>query len=419
MAYTYNAGGTPLKRTLDGGSWTVYIAGVFEKTNTGAVRKYYAAAGKTIAVRDGAGTGTLSYPLHDHLGSTSEITTTAGTVASSMRYWPYGGTRTGGVTGTDLLYTGQRQEAGDAQMGLYNYKARFYSTALGRFLSADPVGGGSARYQYVRSNPIILVDPTGFTAFIVCGTANNCDEGQDIGGYENLIVAEWIREGRYPGASDQWLRSVPFRMLLAAMQQRGFNGQQSVRTFGVAFMDSTAPGDGGYWDLAEDVLDPRKKDLNSKVDKFLFLERLYFGPWRADLWVGYSWGGRIVYDALNRRPDRLPTGAILIEPGIGTNSKLPSSVLHTTRVITWSDYDPSPIPKVHGWIEGAYYFQSDDCGGLKQHCTHGPHQAFMVDVARTVSPERSETTRRIMSDMARQQGVSVLCIPEPGRQFCN
>jgi RHS repeat-associated protein len=67
------------------------------------------------------------------------MTDTNGVPAPSMKYWPYGGTREGGVTGTDLLYTGQWQEAADAGMGLYNYKARFYSTALGRFVSADPL----------------------------------------------------------------------------------------------------------------------------------------------------------------------------------------------------------------------------------------------------------------------------------------
>jgi RHS repeat-associated protein len=164
--YTYDGNGTQLKRTLDDGSWTVYVGGVFEKTNTGAVRKYYQAFGRTIAVRDG---GTVRFMLQDHLGSTTELLDTAGaTVANSeIAYWPYGGTREGGVTGTDLLYTGQRQEAADAGMGLYNYKARFYSTALGRFVSADPIVGAVADpqswnpYSYVLNNPLGYVDPTG------------------------------------------------------------------------------------------------------------------------------------------------------------------------------------------------------------------------------------------------------------------
>lgn len=38
--------------------------------------------------------------------------------------------RAGGVAQTDKLYTRQQIEPGDAALGLYNYKARFYSTVL-------------------------------------------------------------------------------------------------------------------------------------------------------------------------------------------------------------------------------------------------------------------------------------------------
>jgi RHS repeat-associated protein len=176
VSYTYDGNGTMVKRTNADGTWTVYIGGVYEKSFTagGAVtgsRKYYGALGRTIAVRDvpaGGGAGTLSYLLADHLGSTVEALDTAGnTIAGSeIKYWPYGGTRTGGVPQTDKLYTRQQQEPGDAALGLYNYKARFYSTTLGRFVSADnrPAEKGSNglnRYSYVVGNPLSFVDPSG------------------------------------------------------------------------------------------------------------------------------------------------------------------------------------------------------------------------------------------------------------------
>ena len=107
------------------------------------MRKYYGAAGKTIAVREDA--DPPSYLLHDHLGGTTGVTDGNGTLVEETRYWPYGGVRAGAVARTDRLFTGQRQEVGDAQMGLYNYKARFYSAGLGRFASPDP----SAKYSTV------------------------------------------------------------------------------------------------------------------------------------------------------------------------------------------------------------------------------------------------------------------------------
>jgi len=92
----------------------------------------------------------VSYPLLDHLGSTSALTDAGGAVTGTRAYWPYGATRTAaGVLGappaTGRLYTGQREEAGDPALGLYNYKARFYSTTLGRFVSAEAASDRGGR----------------------------------------------------------------------------------------------------------------------------------------------------------------------------------------------------------------------------------------------------------------------------------
>ena len=69
-----------------------------------------------------------------------------------------------GETVTDLLYTGQRFEEA---LGIYNYGARWYDPALGRFIQADsiiPNPGNAAmydRYSYVNNNPLRYTDPSG------------------------------------------------------------------------------------------------------------------------------------------------------------------------------------------------------------------------------------------------------------------
>ncbi|KAF1079143.1 MAG: Rhs family protein, partial [Candidatus Rifleibacterium amylolyticum] len=61
---------------------------------------------------------------------------------------------------TPYLFTGRRYSAFTGQ---YNNRNRYYSPALGRFVSKDPISfsGGYNLYRYVDNNPIIGTDPYG------------------------------------------------------------------------------------------------------------------------------------------------------------------------------------------------------------------------------------------------------------------
>jgi RHS repeat-associated protein len=103
--------------------------------------------------------------LKDHLGSTRVVVDEAGTVIAAFDYLPFGdlmGTAYGNPEFISYRYTGQEF---DAELGLYNYRARFYDPRLGRFYATDPKGQFASPYLYAGNNPIIYVDPDGQLAW--------------------------------------------------------------------------------------------------------------------------------------------------------------------------------------------------------------------------------------------------------------
>ncbi len=120
----------------------------------------------------------LKYFLTDHastssaqsLSSVIAVLDASGNLLSEQRYLPFGQVRedVDTITQTDFSFTGQR--ALDAQgnqydLGLMDYRARFYSVYIARFLQPDTVTAGGPqglnRYAYVHNRPVVLNDPTG------------------------------------------------------------------------------------------------------------------------------------------------------------------------------------------------------------------------------------------------------------------
>jgi RHS repeat-associated protein len=101
--------------------------------------------------------------LADALGSTVALTDTNGAVQTQYAYGPFGATTTTGASSTNSFeFTGRENDG----TGLYYYRARYYNTTIGRFVSEDPIGfdGGDVNlYAYVANDPINLIDPSGLT----------------------------------------------------------------------------------------------------------------------------------------------------------------------------------------------------------------------------------------------------------------
>jgi len=97
----------------------------------------------------------------NHQGSVIAMTNGAGTVVQNMSYDEFGQLKAGSsATGEPFRFVGRRL---DAETGLYYYRARYYSSQLGRFLSTDPMGykDDLNLYTYVGNDALNSTDPTG------------------------------------------------------------------------------------------------------------------------------------------------------------------------------------------------------------------------------------------------------------------
>jgi RHS repeat-associated protein len=124
--------------------------------------------------------------LRDGLGSAIGETGSAGTLAASYFYSPYGDSVNTSAAPTPFQFTGREN---DGPTGLYYYRARYYSPQLGRFISEDPLGlaAGTNFYAYVDGDPISETDPEG--EFGVVGAA--------IGGGLDLAIQLMENHGRF------------------------------------------------------------------------------------------------------------------------------------------------------------------------------------------------------------------------------
>ena len=197
--FTYLPDGTKRERTVLGKDWslsrTEYRGNLVCADDS---LKYILFDGGLIAM-DGASPEYLFF-LRDHLGSTRVVARSNGKAVQVNHYYPYGmayasGRMSGNAEAHPVTGEGGNVIDGDLEiggetggmelarpgasqpyrflgnelytsnsLGLYDFSARMYDPALGRFLSVDPMAEGYRHlspYAYCAGNPVVYADKDG------------------------------------------------------------------------------------------------------------------------------------------------------------------------------------------------------------------------------------------------------------------
>jgi RHS repeat-associated protein len=100
----------------------------------------------------------------DLVGSTRLLTSIHGTNVvgddvSLFRFTPFGELMNPSLTPLDaFLFAGRRHLDG---LTAYDFRVRFYSPILGRFVQRDPGSSNTGHYTYASNNPLVRLDPKG------------------------------------------------------------------------------------------------------------------------------------------------------------------------------------------------------------------------------------------------------------------
>ncbi len=106
--------------------------------------------------------GTAAWYLTDRQGSVRNLTDASGTLQDTLTYDGFGNaTESNSSFGDRYKYTAREF---DSETGLQYNRARYYSPAIGRWTSQDPISfqaGDTNLYRYVRNSPSDAIDPQG------------------------------------------------------------------------------------------------------------------------------------------------------------------------------------------------------------------------------------------------------------------
>ena len=159
IRYMYSADGTKLRTThvINGTTTTTdYCGNVIYENGTA----------KRLLNDEGyvdLSNNTYYYYLKDHQGNNRVVINSSGTVQETNHYYPFGGLFSTSTNVQPYKYNGKELDT-KGGLNLYDYGARHYDAALGRFTTFDPLSEKdyfNVPYGYCGNNPIIRIDRDG------------------------------------------------------------------------------------------------------------------------------------------------------------------------------------------------------------------------------------------------------------------
>ncbi len=171
VAFVYDAMNRRLSKTVTGGQGAKAERFLYNQDDSWAdldgssnitARYLHGARIDELLARQRTSDG-RSWYLTDHLGTVRDIANAAGTAVAHVDYSSFG--KLLDVSNPEavdrFLFTGREL---DGETGVYFYRARYYSSELGRFVSADPLNFTQSDmnlFRYVRNAALTASDPTG------------------------------------------------------------------------------------------------------------------------------------------------------------------------------------------------------------------------------------------------------------------
>ena len=188
ITYTYGADGTKLRTVHKIGSVTTttdYCGNVIYENNTA---KLLLTEEGYVSLNDNK----YHYYLKDHQGNNRVVVDQNGNVEETNHYYPFGGVFANTGNAQPYKYNGKEL---DAKKGLnwYDYGARHYDAALGRWHAVDPLAEkyySTSPYTYCLGKPQNAIDYQGKLVIFINGFTTNKQEQASVEYWSKSFVGQ-------------------------------------------------------------------------------------------------------------------------------------------------------------------------------------------------------------------------------------